>query len=491
MTGAYSAARRRDHMGIIIKFIRWVIEKFAAAALIVALGLAACGLWLFLKDNVDFDHWRQDLVRSINGDRTKVQSALGDVHKRMDRISAEIAAEQERGKQADKVITQLKDLESTWDRVIGNPVQQKSNAEQLAKMTTLRATLTAKVLTLQQDFTRATWERDGLEIALGKLDARLRAAEEQQSKVLHYLERAWNHQIGRGLLRLPVKWWVYAFLGLYFLGPTAGKLGMYFFVAPFIAGGRPVRLAAAGGLPEIGPSGVSADISLRDGERLWVKEKFLQASDEGLKKKTRYLLDWRIPFTCLATRLVELIEMRHGGGEGEQRVTLSNQNDPHSELAVITLAEGAALVLRPSFLAGAVVPADARLRIRRRWQLFRWQAWVTLQFRFFEFSGPCRLVVAGNRGVRAERLDEREGGAIAARRTNQDATIGFTPNLDYRPVRAETFWSYYRGMNPLFDDLFAGRGLFLCQQISASGDTAKARKFWSGLWSGAMRVFGI
>ena len=116
---------------------------------------------------------------------------------------------------------------------------------------------------------------------------------------------------------------------------------------------------------------------------------------------------------------------------------------------------------------------------------------MTLQFRFFEFAGPCRLVVAGNRGVRAERLSEREGGAVPARRANQDATIGFTPNLDYRPVRAETFWSYYRGMNPLFDDLFAGHGMFLCQQVSTGGGANAARNFWSTVWGGAMRVFGM
>src|SRR5258708_4934951 len=139
MTGSNFAQTRRDNMFIALgRFLRWVFEKFAAAALIVALGLAAGALWFFLKDNVDFDQWRQDVVRSINGERTKTQSALADVHKRMDRISVEITAEQERGKQTDKVIAQLKDLESTWDRVVGNPEQQKSNAEQLARMTALR-----------------------------------------------------------------------------------------------------------------------------------------------------------------------------------------------------------------------------------------------------------------------------------------------------------------------------------------------------------------
>jgi hypothetical protein len=100
-------------------------------------------------------------------------------------------------------------------------------------------------------------------------------------------------------------------------------------------------------------------------------------------------------------------------------------------------------------------------------------------------------VVAGARGVRAENLAARDGQAMPARRTNQDATIGFTPNLEYRPVRAETFWSYYRGMNPLFDDLFAGRGLFLLQETATPGSAAKAGRFWSGVWSGVLRVFGL
>src|SRR5205814_321541 len=125
----------------------------------------------------DFDQWRQDVMRSVNGERAKVQSALADVHRRMDRLAIELKTEQDRGAQADKVLAQLKDLESTYDRFIGNPAQQKSNTEQVEKMTALRQGLTAKIQAVQQDFTHATWERDGLEIALGKLDAQLQAVE--------------------------------------------------------------------------------------------------------------------------------------------------------------------------------------------------------------------------------------------------------------------------------------------------------------------------
>jgi len=63
--------------------------------------------------------------------------------------------------------------------------------------------------------------------------------------------------------------------------------------------------------------------------------------------------------------------------------------------------------------------------------------------------------------------------------------------LAYRSVRAETFWSYYRDMNPLFDDLFQGRGTFLCQEVSTGGPEAVARRFWATLWSGILKVFGI
>jgi hypothetical protein len=480
-------------MGSLFKFLRWLFEKFAGAALIVVLAVAACGLWLFLKDNVDFDTLRKEAVRTINGDRAHVQEALADVNQRMDRLSAEIAAEQERARLADKIIAQIDELDSVWARWFGNREQQKANAEQRKKTVALRHALTEKITTLQREFTRLTWERDGLEIAAGKIDVQLKAAQAQQSKVMHYLERTLNQRIGRWPVVLPVKWWIVVALALYFVGPTVGKIGLYFAIAPLIARGRPVRLQREGAaLPRVSGSQPATELVLRPGERLWVKEKFLQASDEGLRRKTRYLLDWRIPLTCAATGLIELVELRsEADGAPDRRLTLSQHGDPHSELAVVELPEGASIVLRPSFLAGVVVADGGRLKIRRRWQLFRWQAWVTLQFRFFEFAGPCRLVVAGSRGVRVEELGEREGAGPPARRTNQDATIGFTPGLDYRPARAETFWSYYRGMNPLFDDLFSGRGIFLCQQVAVDGDAKRARKFWSGIWSGAMKVFGM
>jgi len=480
-------------MGFIIKLIRWLFKKFAAAAVIVTLALAAGGLWLFLKDTIDFSQWRQDVVNVLNGQRSEINAALDDVQNRLNRLSAEITAEQARAAGADHVIAQLHELESTWDRLFGNPEQQKANAAQLEKMNEMRLALKTKITALRRELTRTTWEIDGLKIALGKLDAQITAAAEKKSRLMHYLETAWDYPLGRGLVQFPVKIWVGLFLGLYFTGPSLAKLILYTCVAPFITRGRPVRLAETlPAMPAVTESRVAIDLPLVSGQRLWVREKFLQASDEGVQRQTRAVLDWRIPFTCAATGLIELIELKNSSAAAQDRqVTLAHQDDPHCELAVLTLPLGAAFVLRPSFLVGVITTADARLSIRRRWQLFRWQSWVTGQFRFFEFNGPCALVIAGVRGVRAERLIDRPGDALPARRTNQDATVGFTPNLDYQPVRAETFWSYYRGMNPLFDDLFSGRGIFLTQAIATPGDTAGMRRFWSALWATAMRIFGL
>jgi hypothetical protein len=481
-------------LGVASKFVRWVAAKFATAAAIVVFAVLVCALWVYLRDSVDFDQWRQDTVRAITGERAQLHTALADVNQKLASLSTQIATEQQRLADADKVIAGLKDLDSTWDRYLGNREQQKINDGRLASMTETRRTIAAKVDSLTQEFTHTTWTRNGLEIALGKQDAQLQKVQAQRSKIVHYLTAAWNYEIGRGYLRLPIKRWLVIVLGVYFVGPTIGKISLYFVIAPWVTRGRPVRLERiAAALPIVSESRVAAELVLQRGDRLWIKEKFLQASDEGLRKRTRYLLDWRIPLTCLATGLIELIEMMHADAEqrGDLQVTLSNQADPHSELAIVTLSEGASLILRPSFLAGAVTQSGQRLKIRRRWQLFRWQAWVTLQFRFFEFVGPCRLIIAGSRGVRVENLADRAGEGVPARRTNQDATMGFTPNLDYRPVRAETFWSYYRGMNPLFDDLFAGRGIFLCQQVASEGDAKQARKFWANVWGGVMKVFGL
>ena len=250
-------------MGTLLTVLRWAVRKLAAASLIVVLGLSACGLWLFLQDNVSLETWRQEAARAIGGERTKARMALDDVTQRLSRTAAALVAEEARDKQAERVIARLKELESTWDRLVGNPEQQKANAEQMERMTALREQIQARRVQLQDEQVRATWERDGLELALGRIEVRWREMQAERSMVMHYFERTWNHPVGAGNLRLAAKWWLLVALGMYLLGPTLWKTGLFYMVAPFIVRSRPVRLQPdAAVLPEVSASQVDNLLAL-------------------------------------------------------------------------------------------------------------------------------------------------------------------------------------------------------------------------------------
>lgn len=467
---------------VFLKFLAWLAQKFGVAALIVLVALAIGGLWLFVREERAQELSRAEkLVRAI-ADRDRLLAAKAEVEQRLTTLRADIEKQRERARKAAKIVADLQALASWWERWFGNSAQQKANDELSERMAKTSKESLALVDDLQRTVTKTVFEQDGVDAALRRVNGEVAFLEEKRSGARHYLVAAWDR----------LKWWLAWALAGYFFGPTIWALTLYFVAAPLMARGRPIRLGPEpAALPEVGQSRVSIEARIQAGEILRIKEKFLQASDEGVSKHTRFVLDWRIPFTSLACGLVELVELRHHGTDGERRVTLSNGTDPHIEMAQISVPAGSSLVLRPSFLAGVVQREGDSLAIRRHWRIFRWQSWITGQFRFFEFVGPCRLFVAGSRGVRAEVLADREGAAAPARRTNQDATIGFTPNLDYRPVRAETFWGYYRGMNPLFDDLFAGRGLFVLQETATEGSAAKAGTFWASVWNGVLKVFGL
>jgi hypothetical protein len=469
-------------MGSIGRILSWLAQKLTFALLLGVLGLTGLGLWIFLRDQVDFDVRRLEIVRALTGETTKLQVALADVDARMAATRVEIAAQKERAAQAAKVTREINALAGPFSRLTTDSAQYRENEERLTRLAQMENAALRRVIELEQGLKRTQWERDGLEIALGRMQVQLKVTEESKSRVLHYA-RAARDKYGLHLLLI---------VGLYFLGPPLGRVFCYFAFAPLVSRRSPIVLGpAVASLPVITSSRAAVDLPLGPGDTLWVKERFLQSSDEGLSKRTKSVLDWRMPLTCLAAGLTELIEMSNKSGGANYQATFSCQDNPNTEVAVVLVPADASLVLRPSFLVGAIGLGGGRLTIRRHWRLFAFQSWVTGQFRYFEFVGPCRLLLAGSRGVRAEVLTPTPGQPRPARRTNQDATIGFTPGLAYRPVRAETFWAYFRGMNPLFDDLFEGVGVFLCQETSARGEQADVRKFWASLRGGLLRIFGL
>lgn len=467
---------------LLAKLAAWLLQKLAVVILIGVLGLSAYALWLFIQDQQGTEARKSQMVAGLTEERSRLTALKTEMEAKIASLQADAEVQKQRIVRAEKILAALNDLASWWDRVFGNPEQQKANEAQAARVEELKREANAKLPEIQRLLTHTTWEKEGLLLSLERVEKQLIDVEQVESETMHYLRAAWDAS----------KWYLALALASYIFGPTLWKLFLFYGLAPLVASGRPLKFNTEAQLPpEVGESHVSVDAALWPGERLRVKEKYLQASDEGLTRKTRFLLDWKIPFTSLACGLSELVEMQNATAGAEYRVTFSNAQDPHIELAVVSVPQGGSLILRPSFLAGVINQAGESLQISRRWVIWRWLSWVTLQFRFFEFVGPCRLVVAGTRGVRAERLVDREGQSRAARRTNQEATIGFTPNLEYRPVRAETFWGYYRDMNPLFDDLFAGPGVFICQETAQAEAGRKAGRFWSSLWNGLLKVFGL
>jgi hypothetical protein len=172
--------------------VRSWLGKLIPGLLLVGVGLVGDAFWLSWQDHVDFQAWRTEQLKTLGAERGQVLRDLDDVHARLKKIQIEIPAEEERIRQAHKIIAELNHLASTWDRLVGNPEQQKANAEQLAHMTKLRTDAAERLAALQQESKRTGWERDGLEITRAGLDAQFQAVDRERSTALHYLGLAWR-----------------------------------------------------------------------------------------------------------------------------------------------------------------------------------------------------------------------------------------------------------------------------------------------------------
>jgi hypothetical protein len=460
----------------------WLLRKLGGVVLIIALGLATYGLGLFLRDDFDFGTQKPELLLALTGDHTRLREAQGEVEKRIGELRVEAAAEQQRSEQAERVLATLREAGGWWQKLFGDRAQQQVNAERRERMAALRSVARARVAGLQKQMTAATRTKKEFDQALDRSERRIQEVQQSGSRIVHYLRLAWDN----------AHWYVAALLIVWFFGPPFGKLALFYGLAPFLARRRPIRLAETmAAWPEVGESGGSIEAALWPGETLRVKGKFLQTSDDGLAQRTCWMLDWRHPLASIVCGLVGLVEMRHPHAGSALRVTLANADEPRNDLALVNVPEGASFVLRPSYLAGAIGRADEPLIVRRRWTWWRSPAWVTRQLCFFEFVGPCRLIVGGPRGVRIESLTARDDQPAPVRRTNRGAAIGFTPNLDYRPVRTEEFWPYFRSRTPLFDGLFVGPGFFLRQDAAPLGGARPAGRFWVRAWNAALKILGL
>lgn len=266
-----------------------------------------------------------------------------------------------------------------------------------------------------------------------------------------------------------------AILGLAIVSPVLVKSALFFGVAPLATRRPPIRLMEAdeGRVSVLAGSAVSQRVALGPGEDLLVVPNAVQSTPHHAAKRTRWLLDWTMPLSSLASGMVALTLIR---ADRPDTVLVSATGGPLHEVALIRVERGSALVLRPRALRGLLQPSAEPVRITRRWRLGL-SAWLTLQFRYLIFSGPCTLIVEGARGVRLEHAGPGRG-------INQAATIGFSAGLAYGVSRTETFGAYLFGRQALFNDSFqSDAGFHLHEEMPL-----EARK--GGLWSGGLRGLG-
>ena len=305
---------------------------------------------------------------------------------------------------------------------------------------------------------------------------RARIAEEPREKLL-----------GAVSAQLPKALWILAGV---MLAPVLIKALLYFVLAPLAQALRPIRILPDDRAPAIPPplrSAVSLSVEVAPDEEILVHPDFVQSSSLPARKQTQWFLNARLPFSSLAAGLFALTRIRPEGAE-PTRVVVSSQNDPLGEIGLIELPAGAAMVVQPRSLAGVVKPVGVPVRITRHWRLGSLHAWLTLQLRYLVFHGPCRLILKGCRGVRAEQPEPGRPRLI-----NQSATLGFSANLDYRNTRCETFVAYLRGKEDLFNDLFAGGpGWFVYEELPAAGRRAGLTgRGLEGVTDAVLKAFGI
>jgi len=308
-----------------------------------------------------------------------------------------------------------------------------------------------------------------------------------QSQLKRVEENPTHRLLAAAKAKLPVALWI--LVGL-MLAPFLVKAFLYGVFAPMAEKLAPIRIIPNDQAPEIPEpvgSAVSIHVEIGPNEELFLQSDFVQSSSKSSLKRTQWLLNPRIPFSSIASGMFALTRIRSEEGR-TTRVVVSSQTDPLGEVGLIEIPAGAAMIVQPRSLAGVVKHVGVPVRITRHWRLSSLHAWLTLQLRYLAFHGPCKLILKGCRGVRSERPEPGQPRLI-----NQAATIGFSANLDYKVTRCETFVSYLRGKEELFNDLFAGGpGCFVYEEMPAAGrKTGIAGRGLEGVIDAFLKAFGI
>ncbi|AWI08232.1 hypothetical protein CKA38_02195 [Ereboglobus luteus] len=479
------------------QFFLWLLKRAITACVIAALGLAGWAWWLYAHDDGDFSQRRARELALFSAERARIATLCEETDARIEALRAELDAQQQKVVEAERAIELHKSLESEWKRWTGSREEQELNDRKRVEQEKIKTGASERIVALRQELVDAAQAQQRAEIALARVGRLITATEAETSELKFYALLVWEGKHGRRF--------AFWFFGVWMAWPFAGRFALYYLAPPFVIRRKPLRLSKRTDVTlAVDEEGRAVTVELMPGELLCVRPGLVESADEELARRNRFWLKARFPLMNIACRLTRLAELRNEAADNTRRVTLrgagkwkgegADLRGRRAELAVVRVPKGGSLVLRPRYLAGVVRAADAPLVIRSHWRFFSVHAWVTGQFRFFEFAGPCRLIVAGQRGVQAEFPEPREDGRRPVQRAEAWATMGFSAAVRYRPTRVKSLWRYCRGLSPLYDDLFVGEGMFLVQKTAMGQgryDKGRLRQFVAGVWRRLQKIFGM
>lgn len=440
---------------LLYRFGAWLLQRLSMSVIIGVLALCACSLWLFMQDQRSEETRREQWIHQLTRERDAARAALSELESRLSADEAALFRQEGKAARTAKIIAKLDQLKpGLWGRLFGNKAQQQANAAQRANLMALHSEAQARIVELQVRVTGGHGGRLDAILRLQNAEQYLEEASKNESQIVYYLRSAW----------LDIRWYLGVGLLVLFFGPFVVKLWLYFGWARLTGKSEPMQLSEGLGDP-VHPrqSAEQLNESLWPGQVLRAPATLLVSEDDGLEKKERGLLSWAFPLSCWWSGQTGLHDWRHRQAGSARELSLTTPaaaEAPPEMLVVLAVPEGASFSLRLSLLAGWIFSGETAPRIRRKWRLFSRQAWVSGQYRYFDFEGPGRLILRAA-GLRAETLTTRVGVEISEKRVSSRSVVGFSSSFKVSPVRTDSFWHYLTGANKLWQSKFTGSGVIL------------------------------
>lgn len=180
------------------------------AAIAAALGVGVFALWIYAHEPSEIAALAPPRVESVRAD-----AKLDQLKRQRDEVASQLPGEQQRVTETNKTISQLEQLQKTWDLVSGNRAQQRANADRLKKNVDERAEAETRIAALNDELRRIDLERAAVERERDQLLAESTFPKGvKDAGPVFFLQRAW----------FRLRTWIFIGFALYMIGPLLGSL---------------------------------------------------------------------------------------------------------------------------------------------------------------------------------------------------------------------------------------------------------------------------